>query len=349
MKKKNIFLNNYIIAEIGTNHNKSFYKAIKMIDLASQTKCDAVKFQIYEPYEIVSKLVMAKDYGLDKFYGNISANKMFDKYLKTPKNWFPKIKNYCKTKKMDVGVTIHGEEGIRWAKKIKPDFIKIASMDHNNFPFISKLINSINVPILVSVGMAKKNDIFYLVKILKKHKYGSGIFHCTSLYPPKKNENRMKNIVFFKQKLKTNIGYSDHNVGFKMAKLAKEYGATFFEKHITLNKKDKGPDHAFALNMKEFKEYCEKLKKKKKKKNLNIRNLKFIDLTKREEQIRKKYLKSLIAKKKIIKGKKLKKKEIYLARPGNGIEPKYLEFVIGKKTNLNIKKENIIKWKDLKI
>ena len=92
MKLKKIKqLNNYIIAEIGTNHNRSKSKAINMIYQLSKTKCDCVKFQIYEPKEIVNKKVLSKDYGFDKIYGKITAYEMFRKYLVTPKSWFPEL------------------------------------------------------------------------------------------------------------------------------------------------------------------------------------------------------------------------------------------------------------------
>ena len=77
LRKKIENLNNYIIAEIGTNHNRSKSKAINMIYELSKTKCDCVKFQIYEPNEIVNKKVLCKDYGLDKIYGKITAYEMF--------------------------------------------------------------------------------------------------------------------------------------------------------------------------------------------------------------------------------------------------------------------------------
>ena len=117
LKKKIENLKNYIIAEIGTNHNRSKSKAINMIYQLSKTKCDCVKFQIYEPNEIVNKKVLCKDYGLDKIYGKITAYEMFKKYLVTPKSWFPELKNICHKLNMNFAVTIHGENGIKWAKK----------------------------------------------------------------------------------------------------------------------------------------------------------------------------------------------------------------------------------------
>ena len=90
---------NFVIAEIGTNHNKKISQAISMINQIGKTKCDAIKFQIYEPYEIVNKKINSKEYGLHKIYGEISARRMFQNFLKTPKSWFPKLKRLCHKKK----------------------------------------------------------------------------------------------------------------------------------------------------------------------------------------------------------------------------------------------------------
>ena len=282
LRKKIEHLNNYIIAEIGTNHNRSKSKAINMIYELSKTKCDCVKFQIYEPNEIVNKKVSCKDYGLDKIYGKITAYEMFKKYLVTPKSWFPELKNICHKLNMNFAVTIHGDNGIKWAKKNKPDIIKIASMDHNNFPFIKKIVNNIKCPILVSLGMAKFEDILMLVNILKKHRKGFGLFHCTSLYPPKSKESRMKNIIFLKDKFRIPIGFSDHFVGNSLAKKAKEFGATFFEKHVTSNPSDIGPDHKFAHRINNLDRYILEIKKTKKKK-VQIQNY-FLPLSSREKK-----------------------------------------------------------------
>ncbi len=345
--KKNIKkVKNYVIVEIGTNHNRNKSKAIKMIYALSKTKCDCIKFQIYEPIEIVSKNIKAKDYGLNKLYGNITAREMFKKYLVTPKKWFPELKNLCHKLNMSFAVTIHGENGIKWAKKIKPDYLKIASMDHNNFPLIKKIVNNINCPILASLGMANLEDIEKLIYILKDHKEGFGLFHCTSLYPPTLKESRLNNIIYLKKKFDVPIGFSDHFKGIQIAKKAKEFGATFFEKHVTLNPLDIGPDHKFALKINNLNDYIKKIQNTKKNKNKKQNN--FLPLSNREKKIKKKYTKSIIVKKKISKGSKISKNKIYIARPGTGIAPKYFDQVLNKVANSNLYPEKVLTWRQIK-
>jgi N,N'-diacetyllegionaminate synthase len=331
-------LKDFFIAEVGTNHNLKIENVKEMIREVAKSGCQCIKYQIYESHEIVNKKVMTSDYNLEKFYGNIPAHLMFDKYLKTPKTWFPELINYALKFKLMTAVTIHGENGLKWAIKNKPHFIKIASMDHNNYPFIKKIVHKLKVPILVSIGMAKINDIEILIKILSKYHYGHGIFYCVSLYPPKKHELRLKNILYLKKKYNIPVGFSDHSESFAPAIIAKSYGANFFEKHITLDKRMKGPDHAFAINVKDLKKYINKIKKKNyKKKNIKI---KFQKLSYREELIRNKYLKGLIASKNIKKNTVIKKNHIKISRPlNNGIEPRFYEKIIGKKLKNEIKED----------
>lgn len=348
MKKLDLFkIDNFVIAEIGTNHNKKISQAISMINKIGKTSCDAIKFQIYEPHEIVNKKITSREYGLHKIYGNIPAQKMFKNFLKTPKSWFPRLKNLCHKKKKYFGITIHGENGLKFAKRIKPDFVKIASMDHNNFPFLEKIINKIKSPLIVSLGMAKIHDIKILVKLLKKHRYGFNLLHCTSLYPPQKNELRMSNILYLRNKFKIPIGFSDHSLKYEVALQAKRYGAKIFEKHVTIDNKLKGPDHSFALNIKLLDQYIHKLKKNRFILRASRKKLKFKNISFREKNIRQKYLKSIITSKNLPIGTVIKKSDLYITRPGNGIEPRFLNNVIGKKIRKNKLAETIINWKDL--
>ena len=108
---------------------------------------------------------------------------------------------------------------------------------------------------------------FNISKNFKKHRKGFGLFHCT--YIPTKIKESRREILFFKNKFKIPIGFSDHFVGNSLAKKAKEFGATFFEKHVTLNPSDIGPDHKFAHTINDLNRYIFEIKKTKKRKLKN--------------------------------------------------------------------------------
>ena len=333
----------YIIAEIGTNHEQDIEVAKSMIAEISKTKADSIKFQIYEPHEIVSSLVRASDYGLEKMFGDISAFDMFEDYLKTPKDWFPELIDYAKGFGLHCGATIHGFEGVKWASSLDFDWVKVASMDHNNTPLLKEMIKYLRVPILISFGMAVEEDIETSIKILKEHKYGFGIFHCLAAYPPEYDELRMENIPYLANKFDVPVGFSDHTVEYQTALSALYLGAYFFEKHVTWDKTRKGPDHTFAMEYDEFSSYVTSINTS----YILLEEPKFIEPKGKELNNKKNYLKSITYKNNLDKNHIITEDDVYLVRPGTGIPPKYMLSVIGRKINKPVKKDTLVNYSDL--
>ena len=337
------FTSPYLIAEIGTNHDQKLETAIDLVIAAANAGFDCAKFQTYEPHEIVSGEVRASEYGLDKYYGDISAVDMFERYLKTPKNWFPKLKEVCLDYRIDCATTIHGAHGLSWANKIGFDLIKIASMDHNNFPFLRSLVNQIDAPILISFGMAELSDVDEAISILKEHKKGIGLFHCVSLYPPKPDELRLFNIKFYTERYEVPVGFSDHADDVITSLAASALGASIFEKHITLNKDGNGPDHAFALEPGEMKSYVDGIRTLAEEQAYQT----FSAPKKNEVAIREAYMKSIVIINDLPKGHILRSNDIALIRPGKGLAPKEFDKVTNKKLNKSVHRGHLLSWNDL--
>jgi sialic acid synthase SpsE len=335
----------YVIAEVGTNHNQSIDIARRLVRSAANAGCDCAKFQIYEAEEIVSGSVRAKDYGLDKLYGDISAREMFENFLKTPKNWFPELKDLCHELGMDCAVTIHGEDGLRWVKEMEPDLIKIASMDHTNLPFLASLVNAFKMPILISFGMANLEDIDSAMEILGKHKGGVGIFHCCAVYPPNEDELNLSNISFLEERFSVPIGFSDHTIGINSALLGRDYGAAIFEKHLTEDRNQLGPDHSFAIEPSELGTYTAEVKLRKSK--ITEMATSFISPSERELCNRTRYLKSIVTRRSLPKSHIITADDIYLARPGTGIMPADYMKIIGRTTRRLVEAESPLHYSDL--
>lgn len=333
----------YIVAEIGTNHNRDFDTAVRLVRAVAEAGCDCAKFQVYEPEEIVSGKVMASAYGLDKIYGDISARLMFEKYLKTPKEWLPELKALCRSLDIDFAATIHGDDGLQWAKGLGLDLVKIASMDHTNLPLLKNLVNQLDAPILVSLGMADLEDIDAIAKTLEPHRHGFGLFHCCAVYPPTPDELRLRNIPFLAERFSgLPIGFSDHTIETEAALHARSLGAMFFEKHVTLDRKMSGPDHAFAIETGELASYVSRLKGAADEKI--EKSSRFEPPAERELKNKRSYLKSVVAKHHIPAGQLISHENVYLARPGTGVRPGDLAKVIGKKAKREISAEDPIQW-----
>lgn len=332
----------YIMAEVGTNHNRDLATARTMLREIAAAGCDCAKFQIYEPDEIVSAGVRASAYGLDKLYGDISAREMFGRHLQTPKDWFPELRDLCHELGMDFSATIHGAHGLRWAEQVGLDVVKIASMDHNNLPFLRSLVNRLPAPILVSFGMGQLADIDATVKALAAHRPGSGFFHCCAVYPPKPEELRLGNLPFLAKRHGAIFGFSDHAIGVEAAVAARAAGAVLFEKHITLDRRQSGPDHTFAMQPEEFAEYIATLRATPR--GRPKVPVEFVPPTARELRNRGEYLKSIIIRRDLPAGHRLTSDDVYLARPASGIPPGELENVLGRVLTRAAAAEEILQW-----
>ena len=172
------------------------------------------------------------------------------------------IKAYCKKLNIDLIITPWDEKSTNSVLKIKPSFLKIASIDANNYHFCEYVAKK-NKPTIISTGMCTYDEILQTQKIFKKYKTPHIFLHCTSAYPSDEKDKNLNCIPVLRKKLNEDVGFSGHGTGIIGAVGAVSLGAKFIEKHVTLNKKMLGPDHAASLEFDKFKELvdvCRKVK-----------------------------------------------------------------------------------------
>ena len=328
-----------IIAEIGVNHGGSVRRALALVKAAKKSGADVVKFQFFNTTNLVSKNAKKAPY---QFKHNNDKEKQF-KLLKplelSLKNFF-RIKNFCKKQNINFMLSIFDDSGIDAVKKLKPKIIKIPSGEINNYPLLNK-IGRLKKKIILSTGMANykevKNaiDIFVKNGIKKKH---ITVLQCNSSYPTPLKDVNLKVINQYKKKFGVNVGYSDHTQGFESSLAAVALGANIIEKHFTLNKKSKGPDHSSSLNPKEFNFLTESIRKVEK-----CLGNKEKRTTQSEKQNFLLIRKSIVAKNVIYKGEKFNLNNITVKRPAGGIGPEKWKNVIGKTAKKKFYEDEFIK------
>ena len=226
-------------------------------------------------------------------------------------------------------------ESIKFLKdKIKMDYYKIPSGEITNYPYL-KYLGKLNKKILLSTGMAELSEINFAIKTLIKNgtkRNNITVLHCISDYPTK-IENVNLNFINTLKKISKNVGFSDHTLGTQSAVLAIALKVNIIEKHFTLNKKMKGPDHSMSLNVNEFKNFVKNIKDT----EVILGKDKKI-LTKGEKILKKFARKSLIAKTNIKKNEKFSELNLTTKRPGDGKSPILWKSIIGKKQKKIIKK-----------
>ena len=164
------------------------------------------------------------------------------------------------------------------------------------------------------------------------------IMHCVTDYPLKNKYANLECINSMKKKLGFNIDYSDHTTGILAPLIAASKGSRIIEKHFTLNKKMKGPDHLASLDPRQFKQMVHLIREFE---VLNGSDEK--TLFKCERQNKFIARKSIVAKKYIQRGEKFTYENITAKRPGNGLCPSLIDKIIYKKSKKNYYPDQKIK------
>lgn len=324
-----------IIAEAGVNHNGKINVAKKLIDLASKAGADYVKFQTFDVNKLILKNAKTAEYQRKNLKNNISQYSMLQKYQLSYKN-HETLVNYSKSRNIKFLSTPFDETSLELLNKFNLDFIKIPSGEITNYPLLKK-ISKLNKKILLSTGMASMREIKQALKVLKRKKKGITILHCTSDYPAELKDLNL-NFLHKLKKLGYDIGYSDHSSSIITPSIAVSLGCKIIEKHFTLSKKMKGPDHKASLEPKELKKMVNYVRQTEKILGINKKKI-----TRSEKKTKLLVRKSLVALKNISKGEKFTYNNIATKRPGTGISPFKIINFVGKKSKKNFKKDEMIK------
>ncbi|MDP4173090.1 MAG: N-acetylneuraminate synthase family protein [Bacteroidota bacterium] len=234
----------YIIAEIGINHNGSIEIAKKMIDGAAFAGCDAVKFQKRTPELCVPKDQW--DIQRDTPWGKMTYID-YRRKIEFSKDQYAELDRYCKSKGIDWFASCWDEESVDFIQEFNPSIFKIASATLTDLELISK-IKSTGKPAILSTGMSTMEEIRLAVEEFGKKNLL--IAHSTSSYPCKLEELNLKMILTLKHLYKDiPIGYSGHETGLAPTWAAVALGASFIERHITLDRALWGTDQAASVEI----------------------------------------------------------------------------------------------------
>ena len=338
MKKKP-----FLVAEISANHCGSLNLAKKLIKLAKINGADAVKLQTYTPDTMTinsnNKKFIIKQ-------GAWKGYKLWDLYNEahTPLKWHKELFRFAKMNKIKIFSTPFDESAVDFLEKLNCPIYKIASFELTDLPLVKK-VATLKKPMIISTGIANLKEIETSFNIALKYNKLENItlLYCVSNYPSEPRDFNLFNINILKKKFNCKVGLSDHSKDNRIAAAAVIAGAEVFEKHIALKNQTKGHDINFSLKGKELKIYRDEidLSYKLLGKNKFLRN--------KSENKSKIFRRSIYASKIIKKGEKFNIKNIVRRRPNIGLEPKYYNYLINKKSPNNYKPGDFISKKILKL
>jgi len=328
----------YIIAEMSGNHAQSFDKAVELIQAMKESGADAVKLQTYTPD------TMTIDCRRDEFMigkGTIwEGMTLYELYAEacTPWEWQPKLIKIANDLGMDLFSTPFDTTAVDFLEEMDVPAYKIASFELVDVELIAKTAST-GKPLIISTGMGNLEEIQDAVDAV--HAAGNDqiiLLKCTSAYPSTPDQANLLTIPDMRERFGVSVGLSDHTLGIVVPVTSIALGACVVEKHFCLSREEPGPDTAFSLEPGEFKEMVESIR-------VAEQALGKVNYELTEKEVASTvFRRSLFAIQDIAEGEEFTRKNVRCIRPGNGLLPKELSNLLGKKAKVAIERGTPLSW-----
>jgi len=332
----------YIIAEIGSNHNGDVQLAKRLVDAAKSCGADAVKFQSWSKSSLICKAEYARNTEYadkKKHFGTLEE--MVEKYQFTSEQ-HREVVAYCQKKEIAFLSSCFAPEEVDLLDALNVPAFKIASMDVNHLPLL-EYVASKKRPVLLSTGMATLGEIERALNVLQRGGAGPvALLHCISIYPPAYESINLRNIATLQQAFDVPVGFSDHTLGTAISLAAIALGACIIEKHFTLDKDMEGWDHAISADPGEMEIIVREGRNVFVALGSTVRTVNEAEMEKRKA-----FRRRLVVKRAMRKGERLQLEDIDFKRPGTGIHPDELTYVVDRPLARDVASGDELEWSDI--
>ncbi len=332
----------FIIAEIGSNHNGDMDLARKIIDEAKSCGCDAVKFQSFDDKSLICKA----EYEANTKY-NDSPKKHFGSLEEMVKKYYLReeqhyeLKEYCDQIGILFSSTPFSYNEVDLLVNLDVPYIKVASMDINNYPLLRYMVKT-GKPIILSTGMATLAEIDHAIQIFEEEGNSQIVLlHCISVYPPAFEDINLRNISMLQQTYSYPVGFSDHSLGIHIPLAAITLGSCVIEKHFTIDKDLPGWDHEISADPKEMRQIVEFSKQINKSLGSFTRKV-----SEAEEKKKLKFRRSIVSTTDMQAGHVISQNDLTSKRPGTGIPPDLSDYLVGRRLKRDLPYDSMFKWED---
>ena len=319
----------YVIAEMSANHGGSIDNALEIVREAAKAGVDCVKIQTYTADTITINC--------DNEYFRINEGlwegySLYDLYVDagTPWEWQARIKEECEKCGVDFLSTPFDNSAVDFLESIGCEAYKIASFELVDIPLIEYTASK-GKPMIISCGMATVEEIEDALDACKRAgNTNVTLLKCCSDYPANWQDMHIANIRDMEERFGVNVGLSDHSEGSLAAVVAVACGAKVVEKHICLNKEIKSADSEFSMTVEAFEKMVKDIKAAK----MLIGDVKYGPTENEIHNLA--FRRSLFSVKDIKKGEIITNDNVRSIRPAQGLMPKHLKNVLGKKVNRDV-------------
>ncbi len=331
-----------IIAEAGVNHNGDINLAKKLVDVAAKAGCDYVKFQTFKAELLVSRTAKKAEYQVANTGNNDSQFDMIKALELTAENYI-ELKKHAESIGIKFLSTAFDLESIDFLHNLGVDFWKIPSGEITNLSYLKK-IASLGMPVVFSTGMATLSDIEKTIDVLISKGLSVDditVLQCNTEYPTPMHDVNLRAMNTIGNAFGVKVGYSDHTLGIEIPIAAVALGATVIEKHITLDKTMEGPDHLASLEPDELVAMVQGIRNVEKALGSGLKKL-----TNSEAKNKEIARKSLLAASDLKAGKVIDETDLIVKRPGSGISPMLMDYILGRKLKFDVEKDHIFNLSD---
>jgi len=329
----------YFIAEIGANFDGNIEKAKRLVDAAKEAGADCAKFQTFSTSKIVSEGGFSRMQlkGVHGSWGR-TVSEVF-KEAEFPIEWHHEIADYCKHVGIDFSTSPYFKEAVDLCVELNVPFIKIGSGDVTWLEMIDYIARK-GIPVMLATGDATLSEIDEAVRTIETA--GNRdllLMQCITNYPSKIDSANVNVLKTYQLAFDVLTGYSDHSPGHVVALASTVIGGRVVEKHFTLNKKDKGPDHPHSMEPHEFKFMVDSIREVERAMGSTRK-----EVVAEESETVYVQRRCLYAKNNLSKGHVMTADDIDVLRPALGIPPKFESVIVGKICKEQIAKGQPLFW-----
>lgn len=327
-----------IVAELSANHNHEFDIARDTIRIAKESGADAVKLQTYTPDTLT--IDCNKDYFRlehDTIWDGMTLYELYQSAY-TPWEWHKELFDYAKQIGIEIFSTPFDKTAVDFLETLHTVRYKIASFEITDIPLI-KYVASKMKPIVISIGIASLSEIEEAVEACRKQGCNDiTLLQCTSQYPAKPEDANLMTMIDMQKRFNVKTGLSDHTTGYEVPVIAAAMGACMIEKHFIIDRNIGGPDSEFSMTPDEFSIMVEKIRRVEK-------IIGKVDYEMNEHKLKSRvFSRSLFIVKDVKAGQIITEEEIRSIRPGNGLSPKYIDKILGRKFSKDAERGTPLIW-----
>ncbi|MDA3878554.1 MAG: pseudaminic acid synthase, partial [Halothiobacillus sp.] len=321
------------------NHNQSLERALEIVDAAAKTGAHALKIQTYTPDTMTIDL-NEREFHIsdpDSLWAGTSLYKLYGEAY-TPWEWHKPIFDRARELGIIPFSTPFDDTAVDFLESLDVPCYKIASFENTDLPLIRR-VAATGKPLIISTGMATVAELDETVRAAREAGCKDLILlKCTSTYPATAENTNILTIPHLRELFGCEVGLSDHTMGMGVSVASVALGATVIEKHFTLNRADGGVDSTFSMEPSEMTQLV--VETDRAWQALGQVSYGPTEAEKKSIQFRR----SLYIVKDLKAGDALTKENVRAIRPGLGLPPKYLEQVLGKTVNQDVKRGSALDW-----